>query len=506
MKKMPLTILSIISALFITFLFHNHPLGLNLVLFELTTIVVFFIQKQINLKSFFSIGSTIVLVLSSTFTLITHSNFVYIMNYISLMLFIGVHLYPTSKSLVTSFYISIVHFIQSQKQFLTRLFNTKINGWKLGKYIWKFRIFILPIVLILIFLILYSNSNPIFQRLFCSLENFIIDLFKIIVNTIEFSKLFTLFIGLIISNYVFIKTTNNKMIQYDSNSNDTFFRNRKRNNANSSFLGLKNELKSALFLFTSLNILLLILNSIEINSVWFNFEWTGSTLKTFVHDGTYLLIVSILLSIGLVLYYFRNNMNFYQKNKFLKTLTYLWLIQNGILVFSVLVRNYWYIKIYSLAHLRIGLIIFLALTLFGLYSVFIKVYKCKSLYYIFKVNFLGAFLLLTVCSFVNWDRVIAKYNVSQSNTSYFHFDYLANLSDATLPITDLNIEQLETIESIHHIKFSTQKNKLNPERYIKHMSLRKVKFITKWKSKSILSWNLAEYLVYEKLSKTTPKD
>jgi len=51
------------------------------------------------------------------------------------------------------------------------------------------------------------------------------------------------------------------------------------------------------------------------------------------------------------------------------------------------------------------------------------------------------------------NKVIAKYNISKSNTSYSHFDYSANLSDVTLPLTDSSIEQLKTIETINHVKF-----------------------------------------------------
>ena len=66
----------------------------------------------------------------------------------------------------------------------------------------------------------------------------------------------------------------------------------------------------------------------DINHVWLNFQWDGQFLKEFVHDGTYILIINIIISILLVLYFFKANLNFFKKNKILKTLTYIWVGQN----------------------------------------------------------------------------------------------------------------------------------------------------------------------------------
>src|SRR5690606_12977260 len=106
------------------------------------------------------------------------------------------------------------------------------------------------------------------------------------------------------------------------------------------------EYRSAVLLFFGLNGLLAFLNFMDIYWVWFNFKWEGQFLKDFVHQGTYMLILSIVISIGLVIYYFRRNLNFFQRNRRLKYLTYLWLGQNALLAVSVFIRNGYYISYY----------------------------------------------------------------------------------------------------------------------------------------------------------------
>jgi hypothetical protein len=63
-----------------------------------------------------------------------------------------------------------------------------------------------------------------------------------------------------------------------------------------------NEYKAGIVLLIALNALLLFVNIIDIKWVWIGFEFEGQYLKEFVHKGTYLLILSIIISIGIVLY------------------------------------------------------------------------------------------------------------------------------------------------------------------------------------------------------------
>ena len=162
-------------------------------------------------------------------------------------------------------------------------------------------------------------------------------------------------------------------------------------------------------------------------------------------------------------------------------------------------RTYWYVHYFSLAHKRIGLIIFLLLTMYGLYTVFVKVKEQKSAFYLFKSNVLVLFTVLLMSSFVNWDTIIAKYNVAHAGRSYYHMNYMSNLSNATLPIVDISASELAHIEQFQFNRYPLERTDINSRQYLQQIEIRKNSFKNEWEQKSWLSWNLCEYLAYREL-------
>jgi hypothetical protein len=315
---------------------------------------------------------------------------------------------------------------------------------------------------------------------------------------------------LLASNTIYLRSALASLVNKDKAATDELIRTRLRvfNQYGKVLVkktGLKNEYTAAVFLLVTLNALILLLNIIDINWVWFNFTWEGQYLKQFVHEGTYLLILSILISIGLVLYYFRANLNFYPKNKLLKYLSYAWLAQNAVLAISVGIRNYWYIQYFSLAYKRIGVIIFLLLTLYGLYTVFIKVKDRRSSFYLFRTNTYATLVVLVITSLFNWDVIIAKYNFAHADKSYLHLDFMASLSDKALPYLDKPLAEIEKIklEQSDNYEFELKGRKekmyMSPADYCDKINRRKYEFIVDWEEKSIWEWNWPEYQAYRQL-------
>lgn len=256
----------------------------------------------------------------------------------------------------------------------------------------------------------------------------------------------------------------------------------------------------------------------DISYVWFNFKWEGQYLKDFVHQGTYLLLVSILVSMILVLYFFRKNLNFYQKNSLLKKLSYAWIFQNAILVFSVGIRNWYYIQYYALAYKRIAIVFFLLLCLFALFTVFFKISKVRSAYFMVRTNVNALIIVLVISSAFNWDRIIAQYNFSKSNSSFVHLNYLATLADSALPYLDHPLEKVQKMNQRQMERFSKgsmgssdesslggsfsyyRRVYLDPLEYVNTINYRKAVFKQKWEAKSWLGWNLAEAEAYDLLT------
>jgi len=461
--------IALISALLITFLFHRQALGLNLFIAEVVLFLWLISTKQYIFKGKNQIISGAGFLITSIFTVLTHSLFSYIIHILTLFIFIGILIYPNAKSLLTSAILSFRNLLFSQLLFSTEL--SKTNGNRPIAFIWKTRFFIIPSAIIALFIFLYQKSNPIFDKLTLEISNFIHSYINLIFKNFDGLIVFTFLFGLSISNLFLFKTSNQLLIKDDLTSTDEIKRIKSKNIFG--IMALKNEYKAGVFLFLILNLVLLILNSIDIYWVWFNFKWEGQYLKQFVHEATYLLILSILISIGLVLFFFRNNLNFYKSNKWLKHLSYMWLLQNLILTISVAIRNLYYINYFSLAYKRIGVILFLLLTLYGLYTVMVKVRQQKSSFYLVKTNTAFLLIVLVISSTINWDNVIAKYNFSHSNNSFLHLNYMATLSDKSLPLLNIPLEKLNQIGEIQKTKFPFEQEYMTSEVYHEIIERRK---------------------------------
>ncbi|MFC2100615.1 DUF4173 domain-containing protein [Bacteroidota bacterium] len=439
-------------------------------------------------------------IITSISVIVSYSSLAIAINLIVFFILIGVIIFPDIKSLLNVLGLSTGNIINSHTYFFKSLSETKFKNRKLGSYLWKFRIFIIPIAIIIIFLILYRFSNPVFDNLFVKAARFINQYLNFLFLHFDPNIILTFLLGMIISIFIFYRTADDHIIGHDKKALDILIRTRTNVKRKFRFNSLKNEVKAAVFLLIVLNIMILVLNIIDINWVWFNFEWNGQYLKQFVHEGTYLLIFTIVISIVIVLYFFRGNLNFYSKNQFLKYLSYFWLVQNGILTISVAIRNFWYIQYFSLAYKRIGVIIFLILTLYGLFSVLIKVKYKKSAFYLFKTNTYAILVILIISSLFNWDTIIAKYNFRNYERSFVHLDFLSTLSDKALPYLDKSMQELSTINQFQKESFPFKFKYMTPEKYHEIIEERKKHFMLKWESKTFLSWNLPEYNTYRKLS------
>ncbi|OWP63911.1 hypothetical protein CDA63_06780 [Hymenobacter amundsenii] len=179
-------------------------------------------------------------------------------------------------------------------------------------------------------------------------------------------------------------------------------------------LDLRKEYLAALAVFGLVNLLLLVVNVIDVRWIWFGFVPTpGFDLTQFVHEGTYVLIFSILLAMGIVLWFFRRNLNFYAPGlAALRWGATVWVVQNAVLAVSVGLRNYYYIQYTGLAYKRIGVYGFLLLTFFGLITVLLKIWQRRSAFALVRLNGLAAYGLLLLLALGNWEIWIARYNLN----------------------------------------------------------------------------------------------
>lgn len=495
-------LLSVFSAaVLFVFLFHRQAVGLNLMFFEITLLSWLAATGQFRLTGKYAYTAGIGVIITSAAVVTTYSTFSLVANFLTLFVFVGLIIYPEAKSLLNSFWLSFFNLVPSQFSFLRTILKIRFKKQSLGNYVYQWRIFLIPAFIVTVFILIYQASNPVFDDMVSRAGIFLNDIFIDLFRNFDTLIIFTFTLGLIISNFILFRKREERIIKSDANSDEQLYRG--KNKKRKAGLGLKREHKAAIFLLTILNLLLLVINVIDVNWVWFNFSWNGQYLKQFVHEGTYLLILSIFISIGLVLYFFRNNLNFFSRNKLLKYLCYAWLVQNAVLTVSVAIRNFRYIDFFSLAYKRIWVLIFLALVLYGLYTVLVKVKYRKSAFYLFKSNTYAIIVVLIFFSVFDWDNIIAKYNFKHSDRAFLHLDYLATLSDQALPYLDKPLDELVKTDKIQKEKFRFEEKYMSPQEYHTIIERRKESFKEKWEAKRFLSWNLPEYLAYKKLFSAT---
>lgn len=356
----------------------------------------------------------------------------------------------------------------------------------------------IPLIIFSVFYVIFNIANPVFasynSQVFEIINQFLVSIFA----NISISRLFFILFGLWLISALIYRWNIDDAFEL-TNIKGTFFITRTRivdKNIRFKSLDLKNEAQIAFLVVASVNLLLLVVNAIDIRFLWFGFQPTaGTNLAQLVHEGTYMLIFSILLSMAILLYYFRNNLNFYKKNELLKKLAIVWLVQNGILVISVLFRCYYYISEFGLAYKRIGVILFLMLTLIGLISFYNKISNNKSAYYLLHINTIAAYVLLVAMSAINWDKLIVNFNFQHPNISKgIDISFIVSRSDATLPIVFANIAKLPAGKGVD----DGWKKWASSEIYLKS---RKEEFLKDYEQVSWLSWNFSDAETYQLLKK-----
>ena len=494
----PPALLSFATAALFTILFHGTGFGINVPLFELVLVGVAIHLKRPHWTTELRIalGGTL---LSALFVALHGSALALWVNGLSLLLAVGSLLAPELRALHQAMRLSMQHVLPAQLAFLRGAGGGSLDAFvpKLG------RSSVLPLVSVLgtvfIFAIIYRSANAHFENLLSTVADRI-DRWLV---WMEASQVLTFCVGLLVTNTLLQNTHHPVLLKRMGLASDALLRRRTLWRP-SSILGLRYELRTGVLLLALLNVLLLVVNVLDIRHVWFSFSFNGQYLKQFVHEGTWLLIVSIALGASIVLWYFRANQNFHQSNGLLKRLAYVWLAQNAVLAVSVAIRNFWYIHHYALAYKRIGVVFFLIAVIAGLVLIGLKVRHTRSVHFLLRWNTFSAYVILLLMACVDWDVVIARYNFSKQEQAFVHLDFMATLADKALPWLD---HEQHALERIHRFNLDlldsgslSRSVYMEPETYGDLMAARKGLFLDTYPQRSWREWNLADARAYTLLS------
>ncbi|MBC7890834.1 MAG: DUF4173 domain-containing protein [Sphingobacteriaceae bacterium] len=197
-------------------------------------------------------------------------------------------------------------------------------------------------------------------------------------------------------------------------------------------LALRWELRAGVLTLTMLNALLVFFLLFDLAQVADGLPVTAEKgYSQYVHEGVNALILSVVMAIGVLLYFFRNSLNFYAQNQRIKTLAYGWVALNALLLAVTAYKNGLYIGEFGLTHKRIGVHVWLLLTAAGLLTTLLKVWQVRSNWFLFRRNAWIGYAVLLAYALVPWARVMAWYNLDYARNR--DVTYLTTLGSPTLP-------------------------------------------------------------------------
>ena len=291
-----------------------------------------------------------------------------------------------------------------------------------------------PVALLLVFHMLFVLANPRYavlsERLLSAIGEWVQGLFE----AISVPHLLVWLLAVLVAGAAVLPGVVHRYAAREAQCPELLQRQRRKRREPFRLPDLRKQYVMVLVMLGLLNALLLVVNAIDVNWLWLGqHPATALEMKQFVHEGTYVLIFSILLAMSIVLWAFRGNLNFYVPGlPWLRWGATVWVGQNAVLAVSVGLRNYYYIVGTGLAYKRIGVCAFLVLTLFGLFTIGLKIWQRRTAYSLVRLNGWAAYAVLLLLAAGNWEVWMARYNL-QRQRLHVDLSFLLELPGRTLP-------------------------------------------------------------------------
>ncbi len=417
------------AVLLFTVLFYKQGIGLNYLLFAIALIAgsLYMNHKLMYAKNWLIVGAGTLV--AAFFTTLYGNAFTVWMSIISVLILMVMNHNPKSSFLIALIggaiaVVGTIPFMIHDKAMRQKIKQRKHTQPSVFQKRWV-AIFI-SLGIAILFLGLYRSINPVFDAYI-----------GIFVDTISWLWFFfTIFGAILLYTFYFHPRLIRRNLRIEARYGKTIDADQIKPYP-LSFLGenltFDTEKFSALLIFGILNLMLFGLNMTDINQLIFIQKMPeGISYTDYVHNGVGAVIVSILLAIGIILFYFRGEMNFDKQSNTIKALAYLWLGQNLILVLLTMLKNGLYVQEFFLTYKRIGVFFYLLFSVIGLILSIYKIWAKKDTWYLFQTNSLVFYVVLIVASGFNWNELVTSYNLKyDSNPDY---NYLTTLGYETYPV------------------------------------------------------------------------
>jgi uncharacterized protein YeeX (DUF496 family) len=484
--------LILLGSLVFFFLFYKQSLGYNALIYSIFVLISSLLVGEQITKRSFGFYTTAISVLLSSFFVSYHASVLVIVVWIFTLIVFQAFLHWNS------FRTPLYAFLSSLRDYFS--FATVLSQHEKSYSAWSLRsrlvfkwikLAIIPAIFFIIFYFIYKWAVPEFSRISGEFLQKINDWFLYIFHDISFVMILFIIWAIITTYWLFSKQQRNYLLLSEQKYNNDVQRLRNKQVQRNLKPSLKNEFRSGMILLISVNILLFIVNAIDILTIWFGFDYTNDfDLKQFVHEGTYLLILSIMLSMAIMLYFFRQNLNFYPAKKAMQLASFVWIFQNFILLVSVVIRNLHYIHYFGLAYLRIGLFFFLTLVVFGLFTLALKILNGKSLFYLIRLNSWAFYIGFVVFAAFDWDMIIAKHNLNHEFKNNMETSFLLTMDEKIWPLLHQHSDVLN-----QDVKFNTYRK--FDQSYKDEYEEKLNDFILKYSEKTWVSKNRKDQIAFD---------
>lgn len=406
-----------------SYLFYQQTAGINFLLFNIAVIILLAVKNRQMLSSGKWWWAAAMCLASSAAVFVNSSALSIIANICSLLLLSAFSVNAVTSS-VFSFLFSLYSVLSSMVfviiDAVLRSQKVPVTDERKGK---GHRVLAVLIVLALgiLFFVMYKQSNPLFAENTKWINLDFISFYWMVFTLGGFLVAYGLLYHKSIPD---IERWENKL----PNQNGTYVQ------EDILVKRYETERFAGILLFVLLNLMLVLLNAGDIQTLYFKGGLPkGVSHSDFVHNGVGVIILSIVVATGLIMFLFRKDYSAIRQSGPLKWLVYLWILQNLLMLSSTWLRNGIYIHDYNYTYRRIGVYVWLVLAAVGLVIAFIKIKNERSNWFLVKHNFAVWFTVLAASSLINWDLLITRYNIANKPLKDVDFHYLMSLSASNIP-------------------------------------------------------------------------
>jgi hypothetical protein len=419
MRNRNLTIL--FATLLYSFLFYRQPPGINLLIFSSALVgALIYLTGTRHKLAWWAAASGVVL--SSVSVMLNGSAFGWIMNVLSLAILSALTL-DEQLSVLPGIALSIASFVTGIPRIGLSL-QKDVEHPDSNKVLKGAGTVLISLVVFLVFFLLYRSADAVFD-FYAAQINF---------DFISVPWCFFSLLGFCIC-WAFFRPVKWQELQEWDTAKPNALQPAAEDDQRYYPISLEREKSLALLTFSMLNLLLLFVNLLDIRFLILGSPLpAGVSYTDMVHQGVGSLIISIIFAVALILFFFRDRLNFVQ-NKPLIYLACGWVLQNAFMVLSTAWRNALYIHHEGLTNKRVGVYFYLLLCGIGLVFTLVKLLQKKSNWYLFRVNGWAFWAVLVAGSLVNWTDVIVSENfrLARDKNVTFDVDYNVSLGTESLP-------------------------------------------------------------------------